>query len=109
MTTYQKERQSNELEKVFDERKQYLSEQTALKGVEHLKMKQVKPQVPEWQQTVRAKKSDDYYSKLQELENEQLLKETKLREDHHQYAIPGDKVVNRSAAKGMAQSYEQNL
>ncbi|XP_034137006.1 titin-like isoform X2 [Drosophila guanche] len=111
LAAYQKERQDNELEKVFDERKQYLSEQSAhtLKGVEHLKPKQYKPQTPDWQQNVKAKKSEEYYNKLQSLEVEQLLKETNLRRDNHQYAIPGEKVVSSSAAKGMAHSYEENL
>lgn len=80
-----------------------------LKGVEHLKPKQIKTETPDWQQTVNAKRSEDYYSKLQELETEQLLKETNLRKETHQYAIPGEKVVQSSAAKGMAKSYEDNL
>ncbi|KMY97015.1 uncharacterized protein Dsimw501_GD13415, isoform H [Drosophila simulans] len=111
LAAYQKERQENELEKVFDERKQVLSEQSShtLKGVEHLKPKQYKPPTPDWQQNVKAKKSEDYYNKLQTLETEQLLKETNLRRDTHQYAIPGEKVVSSSQAKGMAQSYEENL
>uniref|UniRef100_A0A0K8UMS0 Regulatory protein zeste n=1 Tax=Bactrocera latifrons TaxID=174628 RepID=A0A0K8UMS0_BACLA len=110
LTAYQKERQETELEKIFDERKQYLADQgKPLKGVEHLKPKQLKPETPEWQQTVNAKRSEDYYSKLQELETEQLLKETNLRKETHQYAIPGEKVVQSSAAKGMAKSYEENL
>uniref|UniRef100_A0A1I8N5F2 Ig-like domain-containing protein n=2 Tax=Musca domestica TaxID=7370 RepID=A0A1I8N5F2_MUSDO len=111
LTAYQKERQENELEKVFDERKQYLAEQsgTTLKGVEHLKPKQYKAEAPEWQQTVRKKKTEDYYNKLQELDNELLLKEVNLRKDNHQYAIPGEKIVSSSQAKGMAQSYEENL
>ncbi|XP_026832432.1 titin isoform X1 [Drosophila erecta] len=111
LAAYQKERQENELEKVFDERKQVLSEQSThtLKGVEHLKPKQYKPPTPDWQQNVKAKKSEDYYNKLQTLETEQLLKETNLRRDTHQYAIPGEKVVSSSQAKGMAQSYEENL
>lgn len=82
---------------------------STLKGVEHLKPKPYKPEAPEWQQNVRKKKTDDYYSKLQELDNELLLKEVNLRKDNHQYAIPGEKVVSSSAAKGMAQSYEENL
>lgn len=96
---------------MFDERKQVLSEQSVhtLKGVEHLKPKQYKPPTAEWQQNVKAKKSEEYYNKLQSLETEQLLKETNLRKDNHQYAIPGEKVVSSSQAKGMAQSYEENL
>lgn len=108
---YQKERQENELEKAFDERKQYLAEQsgTTLKGIEHLKPKYMKPEVVEWQQQVKSKKSEDYYNKLSELATEQLLKETNLRKDHHQYAIPGEKIVSSSQAKGMAKSYEDSL
>lgn len=82
---------------------------TTLKGVEHLKPKQYKAEAPEWQQTVRKKKTEDYYNKLQELDNELLLKEVNLRKDNHQYAIPGEKIVSSSQAKGMAQSYEENL
>lgn len=80
-----------------------------LKGVEHLKPKQVKPEAPEWQQSVLKKKNEDYYNKIQELEMEQLLKETNLRAESHQYAIPGEKIVSSSATKGMAKSYEENL
>lgn len=112
LVSYQQERVDNtELEKVFDERKQYLAEQsgTQLKGVEQLKTsKVVKAEQPEWQQTVKAKKTDDYYSKLSELEQEQLLKETKLREDHHQKVVPGQKPLT-TTSKSMAQSYEQNM
>lgn len=96
---------------MFDERKQYLAEQSGsqLKGVEHLKTsKVIKAQQPEWQQTVKAKKTDDYYSKLSELEQEQLLKETKLREDHHQKVVPGQKPLN-TTSKSTAQTYEQNM
>lgn len=80
-----------------------------LKGVEHLKPKQLKTEAPEWQQTVMKKKNEDYYSKIHELETEQLLKETNLRAESHQFAIPGEKIVSSSAAKGMAKSYEENL
>lgn len=110
LAAYQKERQENELEKVFDERKQYLAEQSGtLKGVEHLKPKQIKTEAPEWQKTVLQKKNEEYYSKIQELEVEQLLKETNMRAESHQYAIPGEKIVSSSATKGMAKSYEENL
>lgn len=63
---------------------------------------------PAWTQAVKDKKTGDYYNKLQELETDQLLRETKLREESHQFAIPGEKVVS-SMAKGMASKYEQNL
>ena len=38
-----------------------------------------------------------------------MLKEAHLREQSHQFAIPGERVVSKSLAKGMAQSYETNL
>jgi hypothetical protein len=43
------------------------------------------------------------------LEDEQVVKETRLREASHQFAIPGEKVIHKSLAKGMAQSYEEKL
>jgi hypothetical protein len=43
------------------------------------------------------------------LEDEQVVKETRLRETSHQFAIPGEKVIQKSLAKGMAQSYENKL
>lgn len=58
---------------------------------------------------MKNKKNEDYYNKLMNLEEEQMLKETRLRETSHQFAIPGDKIVADSVAKGMAQKYEENL
>lgn len=63
----------------------------------------------EWQKTVKKKKGEEYYNKLAELETEQITKEQKLREEKHQFAIPGEKVVSQSLAKGMASAYEQTL
>lgn len=105
---YQRERQETELEKTFQERKDYLAQQEAVKFSPLNKAKTKEPQ-PEWLQQVNSKKTDEYYGKLQELENEQVVKETRLRDASHQYAIPGEKVVNNSMAKGMAQKYDQNL
>lgn len=76
---------------------------------EHLKQKIPQKKEPAWTQAVKEKKTGDYYNKLQELETDQLLRETKLREESHQFAIPGEKIVNSSMAKGMASKYEQNL
>lgn len=96
---------------MFEERKQYLADQGGvdLKTVEHLKPKILKAPQTEWQKLVKSKKTENYYNKIQEVETEQLLRETKLREETHQYAIPGQKVVSSSVAKGMAQDYEENL
>lgn len=80
-----------------------------MKYGEHLKTKIEKKEDTEWQQVVKGKKNEDYYSKLQEVEQEQRLRETKLREESHQFAIPGQKVVNSSMAKGMAQKYQDSL
>lgn len=110
MAVYQKDRQETELEKTFEDRRQYLAEQGGVKVADHfIKQKQDVKDVPEWQKTVKQKKTDDYYNKLQELETDQLLRETKLREERHQQTIPGEKIANKSSAKGMAQRYQEQL
>lgn len=76
---------------------------------EHLKPKLVKGEQPDWQKSVQGKKTYDYYSKLQELENEQLIKEQRIREQSHQYAIPGETVGKTSLTKGMASQYESQM
>ncbi|CAH0765342.1 unnamed protein product [Bemisia tabaci] len=106
LTAYQQDRQDCELERVFEER--HSTAQTEI-NVDHLKQKVVKEPEPEWTKNVKMKKSEDYYSKLKELEDEQLVKETRIREASHQFAIPGEKVSQKSLAKGMAQSYESKL
>jgi titin len=37
------------------------------------------------------------------------MKECKIREQSHQFAIPGEKVKQSSLAKGMAACYEEKL
>lgn len=74
-----------------------------------LKPKVIREPETEWQRTVKNKKSEEYYNKLQELENVQVVKESKMRESSHQYAIPGEKIASSSMAKGMAQKYENSL
>ena len=44
-----------------------------------------------------------------QLESEQLMKESKIREQSHQFAIPGEKIKQSSLARGMAECYEQKL
>ncbi|XP_018337981.1 PREDICTED: titin isoform X9 [Trachymyrmex septentrionalis] len=108
LTQYQTERQNTELERVFDERHQSVSQGIEI-ATEHLGTKVIKEPETEWQKSVKSKKNEDYYNKLMNLEEEQVLKETRLREASHQFAIPGDKVVAHSLAKGMAQKYEESL
>ncbi|KAJ8687530.1 hypothetical protein QAD02_023324, partial [Eretmocerus hayati] len=108
LVQYQSERQDTELERVFDERHQNIG-QGPIIGTEHLGQKVIKEPDTEWQKSVKSKKNEDYYHKLMNLEEEQLLKESRLRESSHQFAIPGDKVVNSSIAKGMAQKYQETL
>lgn len=68
MAQYQKDLQGNELEKVFTDRAS--SQQTDYSGMvasvvgDHLKQKQTNEPQPEWAETVRQKKNEDYYSKL---------------------------------------------
>lgn len=110
LVVYQKDRQETELEKTFEDRRQQLSEQGGIKINEHfVKQKQDVKEVPEWQTTVKQKKTNEYYNKLQVLETDQLLRETKLREESHQQTIPGDKMAQKSSARGMAQRYQDQL
>lgn len=112
MVSYQKDRHETELEKTFEDRRQYLAEQGSTNAAQQFKQtKQEVKQVPDWQKSVQQKKTGDYYNKLQELETDQLLRETKLREAarSHQFAIPGEQTVNKSLAQGMAQKYQEQL
>lgn len=93
---------------MFDERHQSVSQGIEI-ATEHLGPKVIKEPETEWQKSVKSKKNEDYYSKLMSLEEEQMLKESRLRESSHQFAIPGDKLVSNSLAKGMAQKYEESL
>jgi len=63
----------------------------------------------EWQKVARSKKGQDYYSSYKQLEDDQLLKESKIRESGHQFAVPGEKIEASSVAKGMAASYLAKL
>lgn len=108
LASYQKER--TDLEKTFDDRSLQLQAQGGIDfNAEHLKKKNVASEQPEWQKTVKTKKNQDYYNKLQELEQEQLLKEQRNRESSHQYAVPGEVAGQTSLAKGMASQYESQL
>lgn len=108
LSQYQKERQETELERVFDERNTTLKENGPYVTGVHIQPKEFKESETEWQQRVKEKKSNEYYTKIQELENEQVTKEIKLRESSHQAPIPGEKIVS-STARGMAQQYQENL
>lgn len=108
LIAYQKER--TDLEKTLDERTQQLQERGGIDiNAEHLKPKHIKGEQPEWQKTVKTKKSQGYYEKLSELESEQIVKEQRMREQSHQYATPGDSAGKSSIAKGMAHLYESQL
>ncbi|XP_046465810.1 titin isoform X2 [Neodiprion pinetum] len=108
LSQYQTDRQNTELERVFDERHQTVSQGVDI-ATDHLTQKIYKEPETEWQKSVKTKKNEDYYNKLMNLEEEQVLKETRLRESSHQFAIPGEKLVENSVAKGMAQKYQENL
>jgi len=109
--SYQKERfELTDLEKTFDERNQQLQAQGGIDiNAEHLKPKLVKGEQPEWQKQVKGKKNEEYYSKLQELESDQLLKEQRNREQSHQFATLGESSGKTSLARGMASQYESTL
>lgn len=61
------DRQETELEKVFEERNTIAQQGGEVSGVELLKSKVVKEPEPEWTQSVKQKKNEDYYSKLREV------------------------------------------
>lgn len=106
--TTQYQRTGTELEKTFEER-QVMQRQGVIDHRPELKPKVIKEPETEWQQSVKKKKSEEYYNKLQELEHEQVIKESRFRESTHQYAIPGERVTSTSVAKSMAQKYQDNL
>lgn len=97
------------MEKTFEDRKTHLSQQEGVNLSEHMRKKTNKKQETDWQKSVKQKKREEYYNTLAELENSQVTKETKLREQSHQFAIPGDKIVASSVSKGMAQKYEDSM
>ncbi|XP_054275488.1 titin isoform X3 [Macrosteles quadrilineatus] len=105
LTSYQKERQETELTKVFEERAQQDKDII----LDHLIPKDVGQDQPEWTQAVKQKRGEEYYNKLKELEEEQVVKEARLREASHQFAIPGERVSQKSLARGMADQYESNV
>lgn len=72
-----------------------------------LKPKVVKDAETEWQQTVKKKKSEEYYNKLQELENEQIVKESRHREGAHHFAPEAPTAP--TVARAMAQRYQDHL
>lgn len=43
-----------------------------------------------------------------QLEEDQIIKESRIRESSHQFNIPGERITS-STAKGMANRYEQTL
>lgn len=94
---------------MFDERNTTLREGGLHVPGVHAQTKEFKEPETEWQKSVKGKKGEEYYNKLQELENEQVIKEIKLREQSHQFAIPGEKIVSGTVTKGMAQKYQENL
>lgn len=109
LTGYQKERQDCELEKTFEEREKYLREKGIELPSEGLRPKDIKTEQPEWQKTVKTRKRQDFYKQLEGIEQDQVLKEQRMREQSHQYAIPGDRVSQTTTAKDMASKYEESL
>lgn len=109
LVPYQKERYETELEKTFEEREKYLKEKGIEIPTDHLKPKNFKGTETEWQQLVKERKSSDYYTKIAEIESEQIVKEQRNREQSHQYAIPGEKILKATQAKDMAAKYMESL
>jgi hypothetical protein len=65
---YQKDREENELERVFEERNTLAQQGGEVPGIDHFKQpKVIKEPEPEWTHVVRQKKNEDYYSKIKEV------------------------------------------
>ncbi|CAH1976506.1 unnamed protein product [Acanthoscelides obtectus] len=109
LAEYQKERQDTELEKIFDERNTAMRESGVHVTGIHVQPKEFKEEETEWQKMAKNKKGEEYYNKIHSLENEQVTKEIKLREQSHQFAIPGEKIASSTVTRGMAQQYEESL
>lgn len=62
---YQIERQETELEKVFEERHAQAEQRDV--SAELIKKKDIKETEPEWTQSVKNKRGEEYYSKLREV------------------------------------------
>lgn len=60
------------MEKVFEERNAIVQQGGEVIGVEHLKQKVIKEPEPEWTQSVRQKKNQEYYMKLKEVRHFQF-------------------------------------
>jgi titin len=93
---------------VFDERTHSVSQGTTI-ATEYLGQKVIKEPETEWQKSVKTKKNEDYYNKLMNLEEDQVLKETRLREASHQFSIPGEKIAITSVTKGIAQKNQETM
>ncbi|KAI5701651.1 hypothetical protein M8J75_011738 [Diaphorina citri] len=113
LSEYQKERanESTELEKVFDERHAAQATKTpdALMAgtiADMIKRDKIQKKEPEWTQAVKTRKTEDYYNKLSKLEEDQLIREARIREASHQVGIPQERVSVSSKA---AQKYERDL
>lgn len=61
---YQKDLKENELEKVFTERASNIQQSDYNSTIIEHKQKQISEPKPEWTETVRQKKNEDYYNKL---------------------------------------------
>lgn len=110
LVAYQKERNVTDLEKTFGERSAHIQEHGGIDlNAVHLKPKEIRSDQPDWQRSVKGKKNSDYYNKLAELENEQILKEQRTRDKNHQFSIPGETVGKSSLARGMASQYESQM
>jgi len=68
--------------------------------------KSYQPPETEWQKDVKTRKQEGFYQNLQQVEEQQLLKEIRDRENKHQFDIPG---MKNASEKGVATDYEKKL
>ncbi|XP_044003588.1 titin isoform X2 [Aphidius gifuensis] len=107
---YQTERNENELERVFDERTQAVMQGGGTSFTTgQIGQKVFKRPETEWQKSVKSKKNENYYNKLGDVEEEQILKESKLRQASHQLSLLQDETESRSLVKHSVKKYDESL
>ncbi|CAG0878668.1 unnamed protein product [Darwinula stevensoni] len=109
---YQEERMDSELDRVFEERVNTnlsVVHHAEKDSGEHLMTKVVKEPETEWQKEIKRRKAGALYNSYKELEEDQISKEFRMKEQsakEQQFAIPSQQ---RSLALGLATSYEARL
>lgn len=98
------------MERVFDERTQAVMQGGGTSFTTgQIGQKVFKQPETEWQKSVKSKKNDNYYNKLGDVEEEQILKESKLRQASHQLPLLQNETESRPLVKHSVKKYDESL